>query len=262
MSEPLFDRRKLFGETPMEFTMQVERTLDGLKEERPVRKGIGGILVTAALLLMLCAAALAATQGGLNWFYKSIFHMPTLPKNVGELIQNDIPQTAEHPLLNLAVQSAVWLPTGYDPNYPEGRSLEILVSAAPKEPSAYEIHPWDAWEEAGKPSPDFEWMDDPKKQLLLFGSGTGEYFLAPKDMPRLQLPLSFSHVTRDEQGDVLCYYSFHIGASYMNLIRGLADPQGRVSLIYMDYSLLWNREDKTKNTSQKGTVTFTVSLPE
>ena len=275
MRDEHLTHQDLFGETPENFTLSVEHTLNGLTEERSMKKGISGILIIALVLLLLCAAAFAAVQGGgLDWFYKHIFHIPTLPKDVDQQIQNDIHQTVteDHPLLNLKVESAVWLPKDYDMNYPDERTLEILFSASPKDPDRYEVHPWQDLNGDGDHGEDTlgtgkgtgpirEMMTDPLKSLLLFGTYREDLLTMPGAMG-VAFSWSFCHHTYDDAGSMLCYFSFHMSDSMIEHMRKYADKDGMVSLLYTDYSWLWNEQGDTYGHTQKGSVSFQIKLPE
>lgn len=276
MNERSLTHRQLFGETPGEFTLRVNGTLKELKEEKPMKKSIGGIILAAALLLALCAAALAAATGGLDWFYKDLFYTRPLPENVSELIQNDPPQTCEDRLLNMTVQSAVWLPKDYDGNNPGQRSLEILVSAVPKDPGAYEAHVLEnlnvdearsgrqedylQTQKGFGPIPQV--MDDAAKNLLLVDDLWDDRTLTLTDAPNAYIPISFYHQFDGEDQNVVSYISFHVGDSLLKQIKACADTQGNVSFTYTGYSWVWSATGKARIEEQKGTVAFTIKLPE
>jgi len=275
MKDKYLTHQRLFGQTPQDISLRIEHTLNILKEDKPMKKGISGVLIIAIVLLLLCAAAVAAVQGGgLDWFYKHIWHIPTLPDDAYEDIQNDLPQNANHPLLNLIVESAVWLPKEYDMNYPEERTLEILVSATPKDPSKYEVHPWqnlngdgyrddrkvDYLETKKGVSPIGEAMTDPKKALLLYGSQREDLLGMPHSLG-VEFPISFYWDTYDDAGNILRYISFHISDSLVDRMSKYANRNSLISLLYADYSWLWNAQGDTAGHTQYGTVSFQIMLP-
>ncbi len=273
--EPLTHLR-LFGKTPGDFSAQVEQTLLRLPEIKRRRASLRGVPVAACLLLMIAGAALAAVgSGGLSWFYKNVFHTPTLPNNVEQSIQSAIPQKGEHPLLNLGVASAVWLPREYDLNYPEEMTLEVLVLAALKDSQSYELHPSDKLDRDGLREerredyletkegvgPVQDMMDDPGKELLFYS--LPDYMtLTPEGDPMTRLKVSFYYQTFDESGNVASFFSFHVDDGLLQRLAALADAQGTVSMVYTDYSWLYSSQGTEKDHPQQGTVIFSLSLPE
>jgi hypothetical protein len=277
MKDEHLTHQRLFGKTPQNFSLRVEQTLHGLKEEKTMKKGISGVLVTALVLLVLCAAAFAAVQGiGLDWFYKNVYSNRPLPSNVDKAIQNDIAQTSVHPLLDMKVESAVWLPKGYDANSPEDRVLEILVSIKPKDPTLYEVHPWDSMNADGYRDerkedyiqtpkgmgPVEEMMTDPKKTLLLFGGQTDHPFTV-YNSPGFMLFPSVWYSSHDPEGNVLFYYSCPINDTLLDCMRArYANAENMITLNYSDSSWLWNAKGYTKGNTQEGSITFQIKLPE
>ena len=275
MRDEHLTHQRLFGQTPKDFSLRIERTLNRLKGDRPMKKRIGGALIIAAMLLLLCAAAVAAVQGsGLEWFYAHVFRAPTMPDNVDQTIQNEICQTVveEHPLLHLRVESAVWLPKEYDLNYPSERTLEVLFFAAPKDSSEYEVHPWMELNRAGAYGEDTlctqkgsgpvrEVMTNPGKTLLLF-SPDSDALLTMAGSQGIKLPISFCYHTYDDAGNILGYFSFHISDDLIDTLKTYADKGGVVSLLYTDRSWLWNKQGDQEGLTHKGTVSFQIKLPD
>lgn len=277
MRDERLKHRRLFGEAPQGFTLRMERTLSGLPEKRRPRRSGRAILLAACLTLLLSGAALAAVQsGGLKWFYEKVFHAPPMLKDAMEDIQDGLPQRAEHPLLDLWVESAVWLPKDYDLNYPEDVTLEILTLAFPKDPGRYELHPMDKLDPDGLRDereedyletekgfgPVEEMMADPRKELLLYCSSPESMTLAPEKDPSVRLCVSFYYQTMDEAGKVASYFSFHVPDAQLARLKGLADANGAVTMVYTDFSWLYNKEGNKANGTRQGTVVFTMRLPE
>ena len=275
MKDERLSHQHVFGETPEIFTARVTRTLTDVKEDKSMKKGFSGALIAAVVLMLLCAAALAAVNGvGLDWFYKNIFHTPTLPENVDQIMQSDIPQETieENPFLNLKVESAVWLPKEYDMNYPNERTLEVLFSATPKDPTQYEVHPWqnlngdgdngaDVLQTKKGHGPIHDMMTDFNKKLLLFGTYREDLLTMPNTLG-VEFSTSFFHHSYDDAGNALCYFSFHMSDSMIDRLKTYADDNNMVSLLYTDYSWLWNEQGDTVGHTQKGTVSFQIKLPE
>lgn len=264
----------LFGQTPQDFSMKMVQTLNGLKEEKTMKKGISGALVAVLVLLILCAAAFAAVQSiGLDWYYKNIYSNRSLPSNVDQTIQNDIAQTSIHPLFNMKVESAVWLPKGYDANSPEDRLLEILISVKPKDPSLYEVHPWDSMNADGERDerkedyiltpkgmgPIQEMMIDPGKTLLLYGGKND----LPFTVDNTPIPLSVYDYSHDPEGNVLCYFSCIMNDVLIDRMNArYANDGNMITIDYKDSSWLWNAKGDTKGNTQDGGITFQIGLPE
>jgi hypothetical protein len=253
--------------------LRLECTLAGLKEKKKMKKGASGVLVAALVLLVLCAAAFAAVQGiGLHWYYRNIYSNRSLPSNVDQAIQNDIAQASEHPLLDMKVESAVWLPKGYDAKSPEDRILEILISVRPKDPALYEVHPWDSMnadggrDERGEDyiqtpkgvGPVQEMMIDPNKTLLLYG-GLNDPPFTVNNMP---IPLSVDDYSHDPEGNVLCYFICVLNDTYFDRIKSHADAGNMITIDYKDSSWLYNAQGDTNGKTQEGSITFRVKLPE
>lgn len=273
MRDENLTHRSLFGQTPQDFYLRMERTLIGLKEEKTMKKGISGALVAVLVLLVLCAAAFAAVQSiGLDWYYKNIYSNRPLPSNVDQAIQNDITQTSEHPLLDMKVESAVWLPKGYDANSPEDRLLEVLISVKPKDPALYEVHPWfsmnaDGLRDERKEDyiqtpkgmgPVQEMMIDPNKKLLLYG-GLNDLPFTVNNMP---IPHSVYDYSHDPEGNVLCYFSCILNDAFFARMKTHANTGNMITIDYKDSSWLYNAKGDTKGKTQEGSITFQVKLPE
>lgn len=273
MKDKYLTHQRLFGQTPQDFSLRMVQTMNGLKEERTMKKGISGVLVIALMMLVLCAAAFAAVQGiGLDWFYKNAYSNRSLPSNIDKIIQNELAQTSEHPLLDMRAESAVWLPKGYDANSPEDRILEILVSVRPKDPALYEVHPWFSMNDDGlreDRKEDFiqtpkgmgpvqEMMMDPKKTLLLYG-GLNDTPFTVNNMP---IPLSVYYYSHDPEGNVLCYFSCILNDTYFDRIKTHADAGNMITIDYKDSSWLYNAQGDTNGKTQEGNITFQIKLPE
>ncbi len=276
MKDERQNHQRVFGETPEMFAVRVARTLTGLKEDRPMKKGISGAFITVIVLILLCAAAVAAVNGvGLEWFYKNIFPNHPLPEDLGSRIQSELFDTAEHPLLSIKVESAAWLPKGYDRNFPDAYLLEVLVSVRPKDPEKYEVHAWDSLNDDGEREnreldfittpkgmgPVSEVMLDPKKALLLYGKQPITYLTGSGH--GMGLGPGICIYAYDPDGNLLVYCSYPISDDAYNSIRTMyADGENSITLHYKDESWLWNAGGAMAGFVQSGSAAFTVKLPE
>jgi hypothetical protein len=106
-----------------------------------------------------------------------------------------------------------------------------------------------------------ETMTDPNKTLLLYGSQREDLLGMPHSLG-IEFPISFSYDTYDDAGSILRYISFHMSNSLIDRLRTYADGNGMVSLLYADYSWLWNAQGDTYGQTQCGTVFFQLKLQE
>jgi hypothetical protein len=275
MKDEQLTHRNLFGETPQIFSMRITHTLTDLKGEKKMKKSIGGILIIAIVLMVLCAAALAAVGGfGLDWLFKDMYSNHPLPENVVKLIQNDIVQTADHPLLDLKVESTIFMPEGLDTEFPKDHLLEFLVSIQPKDPAKYEVHSWDNMNTDGYrdernedyittqkgTGPIRDMMQDPEKSLLLYG-GRAVISLYAGNHSMGLAPIEW--YCYDPNGVLIYYCVCPITDKELNAMKAVyADADHTITLHYTDISRQWNIDKGTVSNMQNASITFTVKLPD
>ena len=274
MKDERMNHHDMFGETPEIFAVRIAHTLKDLKEDRPVKKSFSGVLIIAIILMLLCAAALAAVnEVGLEWFYKNIYSNHPLPEDMDNHIQNGIVQTADHPLLDLKVESVAWIPKGYDINHPEDELLEILISIQPKDPAKYEVHSWEDMSADGYgddryfittpkgTGPIQKVMLDPDKALLLYGGHTVTYLVSGSNSLGLSPAESGNDYGPD--GNMLYYCKYHISDKELHAMKTLyADASDMITLHYKDDSWFFNAQGAEKGLVQSGSIAFTVKLPD
>ena len=129
-----------FGPTPAAFSDRMNRTLLTLKEEEPMKKSIGRmLLLTALLALLLCGAAYAAVTQGQAWYYQNRFtaYQEYEPEKLDAIMRNlttDIAQQDEGETpVSITVQDVSWAP--------ERQVMTVSVCAVPKDASRFELHP-------------------------------------------------------------------------------------------------------------------------
>ena len=119
---------------------QLLHTLPAKKEEEKVKRLTLQTVIIWAVLAVLCmATAYAVIQYGLDWYYSNRFtayqeHEPEKHAAIMENLQSDILQTVTgNALINMEVAEASWAQ--------EEHVMVVSLTATPKEPASYELHP-------------------------------------------------------------------------------------------------------------------------
>lgn len=135
--------QKLYPPMEEAFAQRMERMIHDLpaqKEDTTVKRlTLHAVLIWALLAVLCMATAYAVIQYGLDWYYNNRFtayqeHEPKKHATIMENLQTGIPQTVTgNELINIEVAEAAWAQ--------ETQLMVVSLTATPKEPASYELHP-------------------------------------------------------------------------------------------------------------------------
>ena len=135
--------QKLYPQMDEAFARRMEQMIHSLpvqKEDTQVKKTAFPALLAFVLLAVLgMATACAVIRYGLDWYYSTRFtayqeHEPQKHAAIMEHLQSDLPQTAAgDELVHIQITEASLVQ--------EERVMVAVLTASPKDPETYELHP-------------------------------------------------------------------------------------------------------------------------
>lgn len=174
------DLDRALGATPQSFAERMDQTLRGLKEEKQMKRAaLRTVILVTLITLLLCATAFALVNQGLTWYYNNRFTIyqerePEKHEAIMRNLQTEISLTpADDPDIEIAITEASWAP--------EGDTLVLCLTAAPRDPSHTELYPIGSLDADGAYG-DAELRDEYVMEHLLWtadGYGPVEEMIAP-----------------------------------------------------------------------------------